>query len=103
MLPFAFADAPFRLNWTIPLNLLKNRALNVNTASPRYRNAERSPFRERALGNKLNSKERFSQAPNAVLEIPKYDSENPQMRFVNPHVRFWKNYKRSRQTFHLWA
>ena len=36
---------------TFPVDELKCRALNVNTASLRHRNAERSPNRWRAFGN----------------------------------------------------
>ena len=39
-------NEPFlRTQRTFPVDELKCRALNVNTASARYRNAERSPFR----------------------------------------------------------
>ena len=51
MLSLDCTDAIFRLYWLFPLILLKRRALNVFIASLRYRNAERSPFRQRALGN----------------------------------------------------
>ncbi|GEM_PF-4071265 len=50
-LSFDCTDAIFRLYWLFPLILLKRRALNVFIASPRYRNAERSLSKRRALGN----------------------------------------------------
>gem|GEM_PF-7113745 len=39
------AETLLRLCRNAPSILLNLRALNVYTASPRYRNAERSPFR----------------------------------------------------------
>jgi len=49
--PFECTGPLLWLHWTISLILLKCQALNVVTASLRHRNAERSPFRWRALGN----------------------------------------------------
>jgi hypothetical protein len=43
--PFDDAESFIWFYWTISLILLNYRALNEIIASPRYRNAERSPFR----------------------------------------------------------
>ena len=51
-------------------------------ASARHRNAEPSLSKRRALGNELNPKERFSQATNELLKIPKNDA----LKAVNPMV-----------------
>ena len=83
LLTFSFDCAePFlRLNWAIPLFLLKCRALNVDTANLRHRNAEGSPSQWRTFGQLVKSKKRFSQSPNSLQPIPKFAS-------VNPHIRF---------------
>ena len=63
---------PFpRFNRSFSSEQVKSRAFNEMIASPRYRNAEPSPFRWRALGDWLDPKDRFSQSSNTLLTIPK--------------------------------
>ena len=48
-------------DWTAPLDSTSCRALAIESASPRYRNAERSLYFHRALNISLNPNEKFSE------------------------------------------